>query len=139
MPFLNVFHGCPIECGLIYYFDQLRLGYRYPIPVPLRKTDLNVTVVNFVASVELRQEYVNREAVPIEATYFFPLEEECAVVDFEAVVDGGMITTEVKAKFEARKEYCEAVANNQSALLFEQAKPDVFQIKVMNCQILPSI
>ena len=50
-----------------------------------------------------------------------------------------MITTEVKAKFEARKEYCEAVANNQSALLFEQAKPDVFQIKVMNCQILPSI
>ena len=45
-------------------------------------------VVDFVASVELEQEYVNLDTVPIESTYLFPVEEEAAVVDFEAKVDG---------------------------------------------------
>ena len=131
MPFLNVFRDQPIDCGLIYYFDQLSLGQRYPVPVPLKKADLNVTVVNFVASVELRQEYVNREANPIEASYLFPVEEECAVVDFEAIVDGRTITTKVKAKDEARREYREAVEKKHTTILLEEAKPDVFQIKVL--------
>ena len=45
-------------------------------------------MVDFVALVEVEQEYVNVETAPIEATYMFPVEEEAAVVDFEASVEG---------------------------------------------------
>ena len=130
MPFVNLFRGDPVECGLVYYFDGLNLGRLYPVPVPLKRANLNVTLVNFVAQVELKQEYVNRESVPIEARYLFPVEEESAVVDFEAEVDGRVIRTEVKGKEQARKEYKEAVAKQQTAVMLEETKPDVFEIKV---------
>ena len=37
--------------------------------------------------------YVNEEKKPIEAVYMFPVEEECAVVNFSAEVDGRIIKT----------------------------------------------
>ncbi len=127
MPFINRFRDCDdCECGLIYFIE----GWYRPIPVPLKLVDLKVKVVDFVAQVEVTQEYVNREEKPIEATYMFPVEEEGAVVDFEAVVDGRVIRTEVKEKEKARKEYDEAIKQQKTAVLLEETKPDIFQIKV---------
>lgn len=136
MPFLNVVNGNPVECGLIHYIDLRNLGQCFPVPVPLKWVDLNVTLVNFVAHIELKQVYVNQEKVPIEASYFFPVEEECAVVDFEAEVDGRVIKTEVKAKDQAQKEYKEAVEKNQTALMLEETKPDIFHMKVRHSERL---
>lgn len=53
--------------------------------------------------------YVNEEKKPIEAVYMFPVEEECAVVNFSAEVDGRIIKTQVKKKEEARAEYDKAM------------------------------
>ncbi len=127
MPFLNVYRGCPVTCGLVHYLEGLHIG---PVPVPLAKVDLNVRVVDFVAEVSLRQEYVNRESRPIEAVYLFPVEEEAAVVDFEARLDGREIKTNVKEKEEARQEYNKAVRQQTTAFLLEEAKQDVFEMKV---------
>ena len=77
-----------VECGLIRHLEQLHLGGPIAVPVPLARVEAEVRVVDFIAEVRLTQEYVNREAVPIEARYLFPVEEESAVVEFGATVDG---------------------------------------------------
>ena len=124
MPFVE-----SLECGLIHHLEHLHLGL-VPVPVPLTKVHVDVRVVNFIAEVKLTQEYVNRESEPIEATYLFPVEEESAVVEFEALVDDREIKTVVKGKEEARQDYREALANKRTALLLEETKSDVFEIKV---------
>ena len=127
MPIMPFVDG--MECGLVRHLEHLHLGLM-AVPVPLARVQVDVRVVNFIAEVTLAQEYVNREADPIEATYLFPVEEESAVVEFEATVDGREIKTAVREKEEARRDYREAVAHERTALLLEQTKSDVFEIKV---------
>ena len=62
-----------------------------------------------IDQVKVEQRYVNREADPIEAVYVFPIEEEAAVVDFVAEVEGRIVRTEVRKKEEARTLYQEAI------------------------------
>ena len=76
-----------VEYGLVRHLEHLHLG-SIAVPVPLARVEAEVRVVDFIAEVRLTQEYVNREAVPIEARYLFPVEEESAVVEFGATVDG---------------------------------------------------
>ena len=78
----------------------------------------------------MKQKYVNKEKNPIEAIYFFPVEESAAVVAFTAVLEGRTVKTVVKEKKEAEKEYQEAVSNRKTAFLLEENKPDIFQVKV---------
>ena len=88
MPFLNAWHGHPVECGLVYFLEELQVA----VPVPLKKVSLRARVVDFVGEVTVEQEYCNRESRPIEAVYSFPVEEEAAVVEFEAEVDGRTVS-----------------------------------------------
>jgi len=55
-----------LECGLVHWLEELHLF----VPVPLKKVDVKARVVDFVAQVTLEQEYVNREARPIEVWHF---------------------------------------------------------------------
>ena len=57
--------------------------------------------------ISVEQVYINHEAMPLEATYIFPVEEAAAVVEFEAWVDGRQIKTVVKKKETAEREYQE--------------------------------
>jgi len=100
------------------------------VPVPLKKVDVDSKVVNFTSQVTVTQSYVNCEAAPIECTYYFPVEEEAAVVDFEAELEGRVIKTSVKEKKAAREEYQEAVSTRHTAVLLEETKQDIFEIKV---------
>ncbi len=88
MPFLNMWGDSPVDCGLVYSLEGLVVS----VPVPLKKVSVSARVVDFVSQVTVQQEYVNREAVPIEARYNFPVEEESAVIDFEAQVDGRTVS-----------------------------------------------
>jgi len=110
---------------MAYYCDD-----SFYAPVPLTKVHLDAKVVNFTACVEITQEFVNKEKNPIECVYFFPVEEEAAVVDFTAEIEGRKVVTKVKEKEDAREEYNEAVANRQTAFLLEETKADIFEIKV---------
>ena len=64
-----------------------------PVPVPLVDVEVRVVVRNFIAEVELRQKYQNKENNPLEVTYFFPLEEEASVIGCKALLDGENIFT----------------------------------------------
>ena len=124
-----------VPCGLIYLcelvdtlgFDQKRWCQ---IPVPLSSVHLDVKVVNFTSEVTVTQTFINQERNPIECIYNFPVEEDAAVVDFSAELEGRSFKTYVKEKTAARKEYQHAVDNNQTAVLLEETKQDIFEIKV---------
>ena len=73
----------PARCGLVAVADRLaELCLSHA--VPLQSVCLDVKVVDLTARVEVTQEFVNREAETIECVYYFPVEEEAAVVEFTA-------------------------------------------------------
>ena len=65
------------------------------IPVPLVGVDISSRLVNFTAEITLLQRYMNKEENPIECEYFFPIEEESAVVGFKAEIDGRVLVSHV--------------------------------------------
>ena len=130
MPFFN-----NSVCGLTYMFqEQSPFGVgdhvTFPVPVPLKSVKVDVKVVNFTAEVTITQNFVNCEAGSIECLYYFPVEEEAAVTDFTAQLEGRTIRTDVKEKVEAREDYNRALANHQTAVLLEETKQDIFEIRV---------
>ena len=111
-------------CGL---FHVLNDSY---VPVPLKNVSLNIKIVDFIAEVEILQEYVNQESTPIEVRYSYPIEEYATINGFEANIDGHEIVAEVKAKIEAEREYQKAVKTGNSAILLAEKSPDIFSMKL---------
>ena len=77
---------------------------------------------------------MNAESSRIEVVYTFPVEEEAAVIIFEAQVDNRKVSTQIIERQDARKEYDKAVQNRKTAVLLEETQPDIFQIKVGQLQ-----
>ena len=84
-----------------------RRGHR--VPVPLKKVQLDAKVIDFIAEVNIIQDYVNQEANPIEVIYSFPVEESAAIIGFEASINGHVIVAQVKEKEKAKAEYQQAM------------------------------
>ena len=63
-------------------------SHHQPLPVPLLSVEVRAEVRNFIAEVELRQKYQNRENNTIEVVYFFPVEESASVIGCKALLDG---------------------------------------------------
>ena len=82
--------------------------------MPLKSVHIDAKVVDFVSEIKVTQTYVNSESNPIEAIYVFPVEEEAAVISFEAEVDNRKILTQIKEKQEARNDYDEAMQSKKS-------------------------
>ena len=101
-------------------------------PVPLTGVTIEAHVTSVCARVTVAQRYVNREAVPIEAVYVFPLDEGAAVCAFEAVVDGTLIVGAVQDRENAFETYDNAMERGDGAFLLDQERPDVFQASVGN-------
>ena len=121
--------------GLICLIQDLSITKEYGpqpfyVPVPLKKVKLDAKVVNFCCEVTVSQTYINCESNPIECIYNFPVEEAAAVVDFTAELDGRTINTKVQEKSAARQEYREAMDNRQTAVIMEETKQDIFEVKV---------
>ena len=91
------------KCGLIYIIEDRQ------VPVPLKKVQIDVKIVDFIAQVSVIQEYVNQESCPIEVHYSYPVEESAAIVGFEAVIDGHEIIAEVKEKEKAKEDFDQAM------------------------------
>ena len=66
-------------------------------------------LVEGLAEVSVVQEYVNRESMAIEVTYYFPIEESATVTKVEAEVEGRRVVGKVKEAQEVREEYEKAM------------------------------
>ena len=62
--------------------------HHQPVPVPLLSVELRLEVRSFLAEVEVRQKYQNKENNPLEVVYCFPVEEEASVIGCKALLDG---------------------------------------------------
>jgi Ca-activated chloride channel family protein len=80
----------------------------------------------------VEQTFVNREPVPIEAVYTFPLPENAAVCAFEVVTGDRVLTGMVDETDRAIEGYDQAIDRSDAAYLLEQERPDVFTIRVGN-------
>ena len=87
-------------------------------------------LVEGVAEVSVVQEYVNWEEKAIEVIYFFPIEESAAVTKVEADVEGRKVVMKVKEKEQAREEYRNATSRGRTAVLVEEVKADILELKV---------
>ena len=87
-------------------------------------------LVEGLAEVSVVQEYVNRESKEIEVIYYFPIEESAVVTNVEAVVEGRRIVGKVKEKQEAREEYRNAMSQGRTAMMVEEVKADILELKV---------
>ena len=132
MPFQNkIGSSSNCVCGLVFQLNKNQLSSAEDcIPVPLKSVHIDAKVVDFVSEIKVTQTYVNLESNPIEAIYVFPVEEEAAVISFEAEVDNRKILTQIKEKQEARNDYDEAMQSKKATVLLEEIQPDIFQIKV---------
>ena len=126
MPFLNKYHNEIIECGLVHLLEHLSIS----VPVPLKSVAVKCKILDFVAKIEVIQEYVNFESRPIEAKYLFPVEEEAALIDFEAELEGRTVKIEIKEKEDARRIYQNSIAEQKTAFKLERIKVDMFEISV---------
>jgi hypothetical protein len=70
---VNKYIRCP--CILLYNHT----------PVPLQNVKYDVAINGGLANVTLSQTYLNREAIPINVTYNFPINEDVVFSKMEAV------------------------------------------------------
>ncbi len=103
--------------------------------MPLKSTRVNATISGVIADVEVRQTYHNTGSSVLEAVYVFPGSTRAAVHGMTMRIGDRLIDAKVEERQKAKAIYEEAKANNQSASLLEQQRPNVFQMNVAN--ILP--
>ena len=100
--------------------------------VPLEHVHVDARIVDFGARVTVRQSYRNREAVPLEVVYVFPLDEGAAVCGFEATVDGVRYVGRATEREEAFKQYDDALEAGHGAYLLDEERADVFTASLGN-------
>ena len=103
-----------------------------PVEVPLTGVKVDVETKGPFGRVTVTQDYENREEVPVEAVYAFPLPEGSAVCAFSVLLDGKRIRGEVRPRDEAFDRYDDAMAAGHGAFLVDQERPNIFTASVGN-------
>jgi Ca-activated chloride channel family protein len=103
--------------------------------LPLKGTDVEITIAGVIADVKVTQKYRNDGKTPIEAEYVFPGSTRAAVHALTMTIGERRVVAEIREKQQARAEYNAAKAAGKSAALLEQHRPNVFKMNVAN--ILP--
>ena len=103
-----------------------------PLELPLRHTDVRISVTGFVARATVTQHYSNPFEAPIEAVYVFPLPDQAAVDGMTMQIGEKVIRGEIKRRDEAREIYEQAKAQGKRTGLLEQERPNIFTQSVGN-------
>jgi hypothetical protein len=83
--------------------------------IPLHGVTIKAKVRGVASEVTVAQRYQNREKVPVEAVYSFPLQESAAVCAFEVQIDGRRIVGKVQEREKAFDQYDQALATQDNA------------------------
>lgn len=100
--------------------------------IPLKESKAKVDITGTIAHVKLTQVYHNEGTTPIEAKYVFPMSTQAAVHDMKMKIGDRVVNAKIFEKQQAEKVYQEAVAEGKRAAKLDQARPNVFQMKVGN-------
>jgi Ca-activated chloride channel family protein len=100
--------------------------------LPLKATDVKVSIAGVIADVTVTQRYRNDGSTPIEAEYVFPGSTRAAVHALTMTIGERRVVAQIREKKQARVEYDAAKAAGKSAALLEQHRPNVFKMSVAN-------
>ncbi len=103
--------------------------------LPLKDTQVDVTIAGVIADVSVTQTYANEGTVPLEARYVFPGSTRAAVHGLTMVIGDRVVRARIQTKNQARQTYEAAKTAGKTASLLEQHRPNVFEMNLAN--ILP--
>lgn len=105
-----------------------------PAPPPsfykVRSVDMNVTVKDQIATVQLSQVFQNVSSQVLEAQLLFPMPENAAVSQLTLLVDGKELVGKLMKKDEARAIYESIVRQRKDPALLEYLGQGLFQTSV---------
>jgi Ca-activated chloride channel homolog len=104
------------------------------VPVPLKHTDVKASVLGYIATVDVKQEYQNPFNDKIEAVYVFPLPQNAAVNEFVMTVGARRIRGIIRERHEAEQIYQQAKSQGYVASLLTQERPNVFTQAIANIE-----
>lgn len=107
-------------------------------PCKLEEVRIFGKIIDLVGEITLFQEFISTNDNIAQAKYIFPLDEDAAVVGFEAFVNGKHIIGTVKEKEQAKEIYQHAIDKGYGAYLMTQhtEQRDLFCLNIGN--ILPN-
>jgi len=100
--------------------------------LPLKSTQVEVTVDAVIAKVTVAQTYVNEGTRPINARYIFPASTHAAVHGMRMKVGEQVVVAKIKERQKAEKTYETAKKKGKSASLLTEERPNVFTMQVAN-------
>ncbi|MBN2418559.1 MAG: VWA domain-containing protein [Deltaproteobacteria bacterium] len=100
--------------------------------IPLKSTNVNVTISGVIAEVVVKQQYANHGTRPINGKYIFPASTRAAVHRMQMRIGEDIIVAKIKEKETAQKEFTEAKKAGKSASLLKQHRPNVFSMDISN-------
>lgn len=99
---------------------------------PLKTTSVRTDISGFLARVNVRQEFQNSFAEPIEAVYVFPLGASGAVDRMTMTIGERIINGRIMRREIARQTYETAKQQGRAASLLDQERPNIFTQSVAN-------
>ncbi|MEP7149606.1 MAG: VIT domain-containing protein [Acidobacteriota bacterium] len=100
--------------------------------LPLKATNVELSVSGVIADVHVVQTYQNEGSRPINATYVFPASTRAAVYGMRMKIGDEVIIAKIKEREKAKEEFETAKKEGKSASLLEQARPNVFTMSLAN-------
>lgn len=108
-----------------------RSNRRRPLQL-LASSELQVTITDLVAEYELRHVFRNDTAEIIEAVYSFPVPLDSAFMGMEATLAGENLVAQVLPRQQASRNYDDAIADGDSAVLLERLEPGMLCVNLGN-------
>ena len=102
------------------------------LDLPMLKSDLSVDIQGDMATVQVRQVFINPSNVPMSAEYLFPLNQKAAVHAMQMQVGDEVIEAQVQQKRQAEQTFETAKQEGKAAALLTQHRPNMFTQKVAN-------
>jgi len=104
------------------------------VPLPLKHTDVQASVLGYIATVRVTQQFHNPFDSKIEAKYVFPLPHNAAVNEFIMTIGDRRIRGIIRERKEAEEIYAAARSQGYVAALLTQERPNVFTQSVANIE-----
>src|SRR5690349_23412701 len=100
--------------------------------LPLKDTQVDISVSGVIADVKVRQIYRNEGSRPINASYVFPASTRAAVYAMRMQIGDEIIVAKIKEREKAKEDFEKAKEEGKSASLLEQERPNVFSMSLAN-------
>lgn len=100
--------------------------------LPLKDTNVEVSISGVIADVRVVQTYRNEGRNPINASYMFPASTRAAVYGMRMKIGDEIITAKIKEREQAKQDFEKAKNEGKSASLLEEQRPNVFSMSLAN-------